>query len=255
MTIQEFSDGFTTLLNSYSAQASFGNQESSGAIVLDEYEKSLFLTKAQEELVLGLYSGRNPYGEGFESTEELRRYLYPLICESTLSPIVNSGGIPLGGEGGHYFFTLPDGTEDAPNVWFITYESVGVTGTTCKDRTASLLEVVPVKQDEYHRLRKNPFRGVTNRRALRLDLSGGVVEIVSKFKITSYYIRYLRKPKPIVLETLSDGLTIDGEVNAQTSELPDVLHQRILEEAVRMAIECRMGNNGGGERRANKRDT
>jgi hypothetical protein len=50
-----------------------------GTVVLDEYEKSLFLTQAQEEIVINLYNGKNPYGDSFESTEELRRYLDELV--------------------------------------------------------------------------------------------------------------------------------------------------------------------------------
>ena len=46
MTISEFSDGFTTLLNSYNTQAMFGEQASKAEITLDEYEKSVFLTQA-----------------------------------------------------------------------------------------------------------------------------------------------------------------------------------------------------------------
>ena len=37
MTNQEFSDSFTTLLNSYNTTANFGDQASKMEIVLDEY--------------------------------------------------------------------------------------------------------------------------------------------------------------------------------------------------------------------------
>lgn len=46
MTNQEFSDGFSVLLNSYNTQALFGEQASQAEITLDEYEKSVFLTQA-----------------------------------------------------------------------------------------------------------------------------------------------------------------------------------------------------------------
>ena len=52
MTTEEFSNEFDTLLNSYG--------ENPSTIELDEYEKSVFLTKAQEEIVIDLYSGKNP---------------------------------------------------------------------------------------------------------------------------------------------------------------------------------------------------
>ena len=75
MTVEEFSNSFDTLLNSYALTPNFGEETSKQTIALDEYEKSVFLTKAQEEIVLGLYNGKNPYGDIFEGTEELRRYL------------------------------------------------------------------------------------------------------------------------------------------------------------------------------------
>ncbi len=34
-------------------------------------EKSIFLTKAQEEIIIDLYNGKNPFGDSFEKTEEL----------------------------------------------------------------------------------------------------------------------------------------------------------------------------------------
>ena len=50
MTNKEFSDGFSTLLNSFDITPN---------ITLDEYEKSTFLTNAQEQLIIDIYSGRN----------------------------------------------------------------------------------------------------------------------------------------------------------------------------------------------------
>lgn len=49
MTGTEFSDAFDTLVNSYTSNGNFGEQSSRQTPVFDEYEKSLFLTQAQEE--------------------------------------------------------------------------------------------------------------------------------------------------------------------------------------------------------------
>ena len=231
MNLQDFSDGFTTLLNSYATIAGFGSTDNPGSIELDEYEKSLFLTKAQEELALGLYNGKNPYRESFEQTEELRRYLAPLVEEASLSPIATTNGQPLGVESNSKFFTLPE------NLWFITYESVTVSQGKCESNAT--MDVYPVRQDEYHKVKRNPFRGANGRRALRLDLSEGNVEIVCKYDVTKYYIRYLRKLKPIILEDFGEENPIEGYTTAQECELPDSLHQRILEMAVQMAIQSR----------------
>ena len=225
MNREDFSHGFDLLLNSFGG---------SPDIRLDEYEKSVFLTDAQEFYVLGLYNGNDRDREGFEHTEEMRRYLSTLIREANLSPIENSTGI-LGMESKSKFFTLPD------NLWFITYENVKISDGKCEEMMTQ--EVYPVRQDEYHKIRKNPFRGANERRALRLDLSGGVVEIISKNQVASYYVRYLRKLKPIVLEDFTGDISVNGVSVATECELPESLHERILELAVQMALRSRGVNN------------
>ena len=230
MNLQDFSHGFDTLVNSYSRNSSFG--ETMPDIRFDEYEKSQFLTKSQEELVLSLYTGKNPYGESFEQTEELRRYLAPLVEEVTLTPIETTGGKPLGMDSKSKFFTLPE------NLWFITYESVKIGNPECESMDTQ--DVFPVRQDEYHKLKKNPFRGANNRRALRLDLSEGNVEIISIYEVSKYYVRYLRKIKPILLIDLEgENMELNGYSRAQECELHESLHQRILERAVIMALQSK----------------
>lgn len=230
MTIQEFSDQFDVLLNSYYAKADFGDEESKITLALNEYEKSVYLTKSQEEYVISLYNGRNPLGESFEEVEEVRRYLANLIKEATPPVITNSSQLPLGIDTTSKFFTLP------LDVWFITYEAVSVAGEdVCGG--SSVLDVIPVTQDEYHKVKRNPFRGANKRRALRLDLADGVIEVVCKYPITTYYVRYIRKPKPIILVDLPDGLKIENENKASGCELHEALHQKILEGAVMLALQ------------------
>lgn len=242
MRLVDFSNGFDTLLNSYAGAASFGSTDFPGGIELNEHEKSQFLTLAQESVVLSLYTGRNSSLKGFEETEELRRYLSPLICEAELEPITNTSGMPIGldGEKKTKFFTLPDGTVTGkPAVWFITYESVKLDSDDRPCAGISTLQVTPVRQDEYHKLRKNPFRGANNRRALRLDLPDNMVEIISQYTVVQYYVRYLRKLKPIILATLDEEAAIEGETEPQECEVHESLHQKILETAVTMALQSR----------------
>ena len=231
MTLEEFSNEFQTLCASYLRYRDFDDREPRDTVEFDEYEKSLFLTKAEKEVVLSLYNGRNSAGTAFEETEELRRYLANLIREVELSPIRTSNGMPLGLDSKSKFFTLPE------DLWFITYESVGIGGPDCEDLARQ--EVLPVRQDEYHRLKKHPFRGPNARRSLRLDLSENNVEIVSKYNVAKYYVRYIKKVKPIVLEDLPNGLTIEGIGVATPCELHETLHHRILENAVMMALQSK----------------
>ena len=66
MSTEEFSNEFDVLIQSFTQNVKFGNTDS---IAFTEYEKSVFLTKAQEQLVIELYNGKNPYNDAFEKTE------------------------------------------------------------------------------------------------------------------------------------------------------------------------------------------
>lgn len=227
----DFSQGFDTLLNSYAVPAGFGSTDSPATIELDEFEKSQLLTKSQEDIVIDLYTGRNLTGASFEETEELRRYLANLVKTDQLSPITTTSNQPLGINSTSKFFTLPE------DLWFITYESVTVSDSSCD--SMSSLDVLPVRQDEYNKIKRNPFRGANDRRALRLDLSDGIVEIVCKHTVDKYYLRYLRKLRPIILANLGNDASIRGISTESESELPESLHQTILDKAVSMAIQSR----------------
>lgn len=224
MTTEEFSNEFDTLLNSYSTIEAFGKTPST--VELDEYEKSVFLTKAQEEIVVESYTGKNQFGESFERTEEIRRYLSDLVKTVVLSDKL-TGHVGLSKTS--MFFQLPE------DVWFITYESA-----TLEDERLGCLDgeeatIVPVTQDEYYRIAKNPFRGPSKGRAVRLDIGDGVIEIISDYNIDKYLVRYLSRPKPIVLVDLSE-LSVNGIKVRTECELNPVIHRAILERAVRLAI-------------------
>lgn len=228
MTNKEFSDQFDTLLNSYAITIPLGEQASKAEITLDEYEKSVFLTQAQEDLILALYNGKNPYGEAFENTEELRRYLSDLIMEETLTPTTKDCNQGINAKS--KLFDLPG------DLWFITYEAAKINAGKCGEVD---LDVIPVTQDEYHRVKRNPFRGANGKRALRLDLSFNQIELVSDYTITSYYIRYIKRIHPIILTDLPDDLSIKGENKETPCELHEAIHNRILEYAVRLALQSR----------------
>ena len=233
MTTEEFSNEFDTLLNSYSTIEAFGKTPST--IELDEYEKSVFLTNAQEEIVIGMYNGKNPFRDSFERTEEIRRYLSDLIkTYTTTDKKVGYTGLSKSS----VFFELPD------DLWFITYEAVNLKDDGLGCMSGEDISVIPITQDEYHRIRKNPFRGTNERRALRLDLSGKVVEIVSKYNVESYLVRYLSRPAPIILTDLTDNLSINGISVKTECELNPVIHRAILERAVKLAIISRVPNTG-----------
>lgn len=231
MTIPEFSNTFDTLLNSYTTQAQFGEQVSERQIELDEYEKSLYLTKAQEEVVVNFYNGKNPYGDSFESTEEMRRYLESLVKTKVYSTEEQVSG--TGVSNNSVFYKLPN------DVAFITMEQVTYNDESLGCYNGSIATVYPVTQDEYSRIKNNPFRGPTKYKVVRLDSGENTVELVSKYKIEEYLLRYLSKPKPIILETLPNDLTIEGVSEKTECTLHPILHDTILERAVQIALQAK----------------
>jgi len=236
MNRKEFSDSFTVLLNSYARGAGFGEQSSVTDIILDEYEKSVFLTKAQNDIVIELYNGTNKLSKGFEETEELRRYLDPLVATKIEQQITipEESNIKKVSKNS-CFFELP------PDLLFITLEQVNIEDEDCK--YTSTITVVPTAQDSYSRIKNNPFKGPTKYRALRLDCGSGVVEIIPPEgkTIESYLVRYLREPKPIILENFKDQDLYIGEEHgsddSEVCELNSALHNLILERAVYLALQ------------------
>lgn len=85
MNIQEFSNTFDTLLNSYSNQAAFGEGSSRANIALDEYEKSVLLTHAQD-IVVKQYFDRtlNQQGQGFDDSVRRQIDFSALIANKSI---------------------------------------------------------------------------------------------------------------------------------------------------------------------------
>lgn len=232
MNINEFSNQFDTLINAYSIAPKFGNVDN---LAFDEYEKSVFLTNAQEEIIIDIYSGKNIFGDSFEKTEEIRRYLSELIeTYETDSKVFGYTGISKNS----VFYEIPK------DVWFITYESATLQDNRSGCFNGEEALIVPVTQDNFYKVQKNPFRGPSKTRILRLDNKGSIIELVSEFNISRYLLKYITKPSPIILTNLNDGLSING-INIETEcKLNPVIHRAILERAVQMAIQSRVTNTG-----------
>ena len=222
MTIAEFSNEFDTLIQAYMVSEDFRDHNISA---FTEYEKSIFLTKAQEEVVLDIYKGTGEF-DSFEKSEESRRLLSSLIQTEELNPLEISDYKPIGDNS--YLFSLPD------NLMFITYEAVLFENSPCG--TSKYIPVSVVSQDEIHRTLENPFRRNSKNRVLRLDNKDNIVELISEYSISKYYIKYLKVPSPILLIDLLDGLSINNITAQSECKLNPSLHRRILDRAVILAL-------------------
>lgn len=237
MTTTEFSQAFDAQISAYNE--SFDLNTLDKGLSFGEYEKSIFLTRAQDELVLSFYSGKNSYNEGFENTEEVRRYLSQLVVTAKIREDKKESETLEKIHPNSHFFRLPK------DLWFITYESLQLIESDNPCTSNASIEVQPVTQDELHKLLKNPFRGVTQRRALRLDISEGRVEIISALNnISSYTVRYVKEPLPIILDNFSEEIDIKGNHNIMECELHPALHKTILDRAIQLAITSKAVSGG-----------
>jgi len=235
MTTEEFSNEFDVLVDSYRRFKDFDSKENLDSLEFSEYEKSIFLTEAQESIIMEYYNGKNYYGDSFEKTEEIRRSLDALVktqvSREQITPKPTSG---LSSKS--VFYNLP------ANIWFITYESITFDDSSLGCKNGTLVPVIPVKQDDFYRICMNPFKKYNKRRALRLDVSSNIVEILSNYNIGEYLIRYIEKPSPIILVNLPDNIFINGVNTITECALNTIIHRTILERAVKKALISKISN-------------
>ncbi len=222
MTNNEFSDEFDLLVDSYKRLGKYNDQPLPDVLIFDEYEKSVFLTAAQEDFVRMLYSGKNMVGESFEKTEEARRGLAPLVKEVSLTAQTSTSATLISGNS--YKYELPQ------EAWLIVYEQAVLSGIS------EPAMVLPVTHDDYYKLSKNPFKQPSKYKVFRLDIHNNICEIISIFAVESYFIRYIVKPPPIVLVGL-DNSSVNGVTVECRCSLNPIVHRDILKLAVQKALE------------------
>lgn len=209
-TSEEWSVNFDILYNNISSDQAPG---------LTEYEKSVFLTQAQEAVILDLYKGTS--GDAFETTEEVTRYLSSLVkinCPDDDDVKVlqaTKEGVNM------YAYVLPK------DVWFVTYQSGSITiGENTRD-----VIVVPSRQDSLYKDLNNPFKGPNKNKVLAISEEGSII-LYSKYPISTFYIKYLKRPNPIVLE--DSEMPVNG-IEGFEVEIPESLHNQVLYKAVQLA--------------------
>ena len=234
MTTQEFSNTFDTLLNSYNSQAQFGEQISGGEIVLDEYEKSVLLTQAQDFIVKSYFDRTlNNQRQGFDDTTRRQIDFSSLITVAT--PVVEGTATSKFDERG-VLYKMPT------NVLVMLNEKV-------KTSTETLV-VVPINYKEYDRQMSKAYAQPLKKQCWRLFQNVSGIDLLSELipkegtSITTYKIRYIRRPRPIILTNLDftnsqEDLTIDGIKVVTECELNPIVHMDILSKAVELAMSTR----------------
>lgn len=231
MTNQEFSDEFDTIFNNIASNQAPG---------IDEYEKSVFLTRAQEELIKNYYNPKsNKLQEGFDGSEKRQVDFSEITKTSDITNDNPAPGVYDSIDDRSQFFLFPNDT------FIIVNEKVK---TTDGVNTNSVV-VKPINFREYDRLMSKPYKEPLPRQCWRLiqgnsdtpvNASGQriVSEIITKSgtSVTEYKVRYVKRPQPIILTDLTaQGLSINGINTVSECELNPIIHREILDRAVELA--------------------
>lgn len=224
MDVQELSNLFDTLLQPSIVKDNFGEQNT---LAFDEYEKSIFLTKAQEQIVLELY-------QELEQSEENRKYLSNLIKTGNYIPVGEQDETLINNTFKSYKVEIED------SVLFMIYEQCTLSDeNNCIN--GRIVSVVPTIHDDLDKVLNNPFKSPNSRKVIRLDFDNKI-ELISKYNISNYKVRYLKKPNPIILVKLED-LNIDKKQEVSNGETNPILHERIVQRAVQLAVQSKVKSN------------
>lgn len=233
MTNYEFSNEFDILYNNISSNQAPG---------LDEYEKSVFLTKAQEEILKNHFTSRidaqgNETTLGFDDTAKRQiDFSNSLVVYKTLDFTTSGSEKEWLISQNYCNVKVPE------DVMMVLNEFIKVDRNNAKKQ----LSIVPIKYTDFSLKCSKPYPYPLKNQAWRLligtvnnldsTISKKATIIIGPFDTpVSYILRYIKKPKPIVLVDLPDGLTINKKSKATECELDPILHQEILQRAVELA--------------------
>lgn len=266
-TVKEWSDAFDVLFN---------NAMSNANAALDEYDKSIFLTKGEFEVVKNYFNPKgNKYQEGFDDSIKRQADFATLIKTKVLDPITNTNAFDSRSQS----FIMP------PEVFLVINEQI--------HDDVQPYQIIPISYDDYVNKMQKPYKYPPKNQVWRLitgetyvqgtgywikagsvPVSGAytnavaqslggysgiadaeaagwkyfkdsdegkasVLEIIGRFTGTPIYrMRYVKTPAPIVLvdlSTIDNTLSINGVTTETPCELPEGLHDEILQRAVELA--------------------
>ena len=227
----------------------FGEQASRGEIVLDEYEKSVLLTQAQDIIVKQYFEGGGVNG-GFDDSARRQVDFSNLITVNEISKKTDYTGKQYD-ERSIIFET--------PQVLYVLNEKIVVTTTVGGTTTKRQYVVVPINYKEYDRQMSKAYAQPLKKQAWRLFQDGGtsaldlyseIIPIEGSIGIgedPKYKIRYIRRPQPIILVNLDfanqSDLEINGVKTISECELNPIMHMDILNKAVELAYSTRGGRS------------
>lgn len=244
MTLTEMSNEFDILYN---------NIMSNQAPGLDEYEKSLFLTKAQNELILEYFNPKgNKFQEGFDGSERRQIDFSNLVFTKTITTLADNYTSKRD------FRSIVFSLQESNNpILLITNEFLRLDraasgqGNDAVPEDNKILTIVPISYVEYARVMMKPYKLPVKSQAWRLlnstvdgaNTSIPYAEILYNSSAydnytPTYVVTYVKRPKPIILINLADAysdVSIDNIKAATPCELDPIMHHDIVQRAVELA--------------------
>lgn len=250
MDRKEMSTLFDTLYNNITSNQAPG---------LNEYEKSVFLTKAQDEIIKNYFNPKgNKYQEGYDATAK-RQADFSMLTVQSKESMAKSAAQP-------HFDPRSYLTNFPADIMFTINETVQIYNS---DQTGvvAIRQIMPISFDEYTTLMSKPFKEPLKYQAWRLNTGtttqtvGTVTTTLVKAEIImttddieSYYfesvdltkkcypyyvLRYVKKPDPIILVDLTNAygedLAIHGQKLPSDCKLDPTIHEEIVQRAVELA--------------------
>ena len=156
MTTQEFSNEFDVLYN---------NIMSNQAPGLDEYEKSIFLTKAQEELVRDYFNSRNvKNAQGFDDSQKRQYDFSTLLSGAELYDCADN----IRALAASRLIVSNPVFDNRSRVYLAPSDLFLVINESIEDSAKRRYSVLPISYDEYNRLMLKPYGFPLKRQAWRI---------------------------------------------------------------------------------------
>lgn len=243
MDIQEFSKEFDIL---------YDNIASKGAPGLNEYEKSVFLTRAQEDIVRKYFDRKENIKQEGEGESMERSMDFSELIKTEVGEYVNPFGFQKTDKRSMFY-------KISASVFFLLNNNIKLTLNTKDYITTG----TPLSHTEYNYLMTKAYPEPPRRITwvlFRKDLVTSTVETYfeiiphSKFYGISdsnveNIIRYVKAPAPIVLENFESdpdlsgmSLTVNGTNTVSECELNELIHPQITRRAVEMAKASYIGD-------------
>lgn|SRR4030042_2075832 len=221
MELTEISDRIDIMLNAFELP-----------IEIDEYEKSIYLTKAQQVIYKQLC-------DSFEIDGNIHHYLQPFLKDFiTTYPvdIVEKEHLIKNGVS----IVVPS------DIFKIVLEKAYLASTDTKYNNREV-KILKSRLSEIPYKEVNPFRKPNEKELLRIadaNESSDLFELIlpDNSELIRYQCRYLPLIDPIILEGLPDGLTIDDQTGPMNTLFDDEVIEQIIELTVLSIKQDRTAN-------------